>query len=280
MRNVNYIAEMNVLGCSEPDIYVIVRTGFQAAAPALLTLFTPGCTEIVKMKLGLSPWHRKGIRAFIKGAAAPFSLEANKFLYKIGYFTAERGLYYLMVADVATEFVTTWQSLAFAAYQCQLPDAGTAYGYFAPFVYLPEQDTLMGVSPVHNISGMQTGAGYIQVNPGFQGTLAYSATFDSFPIRGQPVSVETWMTKDEDETPFSVFRTNDPPSQPKNATAGHIYFDTTQLVVPIRYKVHVRNNGGENAQVVQSSYSLQLSGTPTGVIPFGCKPKPTSVPFL
>jgi hypothetical protein len=280
LRNINYLAEMNVMGCSEPDLYVTVTTGFRAAVPALLSLLTPGCTDIVKMKLGHSPWHRRGIRALIKGAAPPFALEANKFLYKIGYFTAERGLYYFMLADIATEFVTTWQSLAFAVEQCPLPSAGTAYGYFSAFVYIPEQETNLGVAAVHNVTGMFPGPGWITIFPGFQGSVAWSCTWDSYPVRGEAVNVQTWMTVDDDPTPLNVSKTNDPKSQPKNGTAGSFSFDTLDQIVGKRYTFHIKNEGTGNAQAVASSYTVQMTGHPTGVAPWGCKPKPVQIPFL
>jgi len=280
MRNINYLSKMNVMGCSAPDIFVTIETGFEAAGPALLSLLTPGCTDIVKMKLGHSPWHSRGIRSVIKGVAAPFAVEANKFLYKIGYFTAERGLYYWMVADIATEFVTTWQSLAFAAEQCPLPSAGTAYGYIATFIYGPDQDTLLGYFPLHNVTGMAIGLNQITVFPGFQGSLAFSAVFDSWPIRGKGVSVTTWMTEDDNPTPISMFKTNDPPSQPKNETAGHLSFDTLHTFSRKDYYLHIHNTGEEYAQAVGGSYTLTMSGHPTGVLPWGCHLKKTSIPHL
>jgi len=280
MRNINYLKKMNVMGCSAPDIFVTIETGLQAAGPALLNLLTPGCTDIVKMKLGRSPWHSRGIRSLIKSAAAPFSLEANKFLYRIGYDTAERGLFYLMVADIAVEFVTTWQSLAFVAEQCPLPSAGTAYGYMATFIYTPNQETLLGYNPQHNVNGMAVGLNSIVIFPGFQGSLTFNAVFDSWPIRGKGVSVNTWMTEDDSTIPISPSRTNDPPSQPKNEVVGHLSFDTTRELLRKDYYLHIQNSGDENAQCVGGTYSVAMSGHPTGVLPWGCHLKKTSVPFL
>lgn len=279
MKNINYIKKLNVMGCSTPDWFVIVETGFTAAVPALLNLLTPGCTDIVKMKLGLSPWHARGIRSMIKQTAAPFALEANKFLYNVGYFTAERGLYYLMVADIAVEFFTTWQSLAFVAEQCDLPSAGTAYGYMSPFIYpaIPEQ--FLTPTPLHNVAGMATGLHGFTIFPGFTGTVAWSCEWDSWPIRGKGVNVTTWMTETDSDVPISVFSTNNPPSQPKNQTVGHASFDTTRLLTRKDYVLHIDNNGEEAAQVVGGTYSIAMSGHPTGVLPWGCKPKKTSIPF-
>lgn len=279
MKNINYIKKLNVMGCSAPSFFVTVETGIAAAAPALLNLFVPGCTDIVKMKLGISPWHHRGVKALLKGAQAPFAVEANKFLYKVGYFTAERGLYYLMVADIAVEFVTTWQSLAFVAEQCALPSAGTAYGYIAPFIYGPGQETLMEPAPQHNVTGMAVGLHGFTIFPGFQGSVNYSCEWDSWPVRGKGVSVSTWMEEIDTPAPISFSQTNVPPSQPKNETIGHTSFDTTRNFLRKDYILHVANTGDTFAQPVASTYSIAMSGHPTGVLPWGCHLKKTSVPF-
>lgn len=264
------------MGCSSPDIYVFIETGFTALAPALLSLFVPGCTDIVKMKLGLSPWHAKGISGLIKNAATPFSAEANQFLYKIGYFTAERGLWYFMVADVATEFVTQWQSLVFTAEQCELPSAGQAYGYIAPFIYSPHTEQTMTPTPIHNVSGMATSTFGITIFPGFQGSVAFSVEWDSWPVRGQGVNVNTWTIQTDTGGVIMPMTTNQPPSNPYNQTAGHFSFDTTRKLVSTEYRLHMANVGDTHAQAVNGTYTVSMQGHPTGVLPFGCKPKKTS----
>lgn len=280
MKNINYISKMNVMGCSSPDFFVLIETGFEAAAPALLQLFTPGCTDIVKMKLGLPHFHSRTLKGLLKGAAAPFAKDAKSFLYKIGYFTAERGLYYFMLADVAVEFVTTWQSLAFAAEQCPLPSAGTAYGYIAPFVYNPNTSLALVPTPVHNVPGMGVGLHGFTIFPGFQGSVAFSCQWDSWPVRGEGVSVNTWIEEINGPEIISLSRTNQPPSQPHNETASHLSFDTLHNLSRRDYILHVENNGDNRAQPVSSTYSIAMSGHNQGVLPWGCHPKKTSVPFL
>lgn len=280
MSRINYIKKLNVMGCSQPDIFVTIETGLLAVAPALLSLAVPGCTEIVKMKLGLSPWHSKGIRSLIKSAAPPFAAGANKFLYKTGYFTAEAGLYYLMLADVTTEFFVQWQSLAFVAEQCALPSAGTAYGYIAPFIYPSGFEGGLGITPQHNVTGMAVQLGGVTIFPGFQGSVAFTAEFDSWPIRGKGANVTTWTEEVDTGAVIMPIQTNQPPSQPYNQTAGHFSFDTTRLLVGKSYNFKIANNGEDNVQAISGTYSVSMSGHPTGVLPFGCNPKKTSIPFL
>jgi hypothetical protein len=271
LSNINYAAELAADGCSTPDFFVIVKTGFQAAVPALLSLGVPGCTDIVKMKLGRSPWHRRGIRALIKSARAPHSLGGNRFLYKIGYDTAERGLYYFMLADVATEFFVQWQSLAFVAEQCQLPDAGVAYGYMAPFIYTPNFEGFMTPTPVHNVAGMAVGLGTINIFPGFKGSVTFSCEWDSWPTRGEGVNCTTWMEEIDVPGQISVSTTNIPPSQPLNETVGHTGFDTLLDLTAKQFKFFVRNDGDKAAQIVGGTYTVNMTGHPTGILPFGCK---------
>jgi hypothetical protein len=279
MNRINYIKDLNVMGCAAPDFYIAVETGFAAAAPALLSLFVPGCTDIVKMKLGLSPWHAKGIRSMIKGAAPPFSAGANKWLYKVGYFTAERGLYYFMLADVTTEFFVQWQSLAFVAEQCELPSAGTAYGYIATYIYTPMFEGPLGITPLHNVTGMANGLAGVTIFPGFQGSVAFSVQWDSWPERGQGVAVDTWTVETDTGAIIMPYSTGSGPGQFTNETAGHFSFDTTRALVGKSYEFKMRNNGDKAAQAVAGSYTVSMAGHPTGVLPFGCKPKKTSVPF-
>jgi hypothetical protein len=279
MSKINYIKELNVIGCTTPDIYVIIKTGLQSAVPALLSLAVPGCTDIVKMKLGLSPWHAKGIKSLIKAAAPPFTTGANSFLYKIGYFTAEQGLYYLMLADVTTEFFTQWQSLAFVAEQCPLPSAGTAYGYISPFIYNENVSEALGITPLHNVTGMAVSNSSVRIFPGFKGTVAFSAEWDSWPIAGQGADVTTWTEDHNTGDIIMPMTTNVPKSNPYNQTAGHFSFDTTTMLVEQEYRFRMRNNSDKKALVVGGTYTVNMTGHPTGVLPFGCKPKKTFNPF-
>ena len=280
MNRINYIKDLTVMGCSDPDFFVLVETGFAAAAPALLSLLVPGCSDIVKLKLGHAPWHAKTIKSALKAAAPPFSTGANKFLYKVGYFTAERGLYYLMLADVTTEFFVQWQSLAFVAEQCKLPDAGTAYGYISAFVYNPGPEGNLGITPQHNVTGMSVTNSSIRIQPGFQGTIAFYAGFDSWPQRGLGVNVTTWIEDVETGAQIMPMTTNIPPSNPHNQTAAHLAFDVTRSVLEREYIFKRRNDGPEMAQATSGTYSVHMTGHPTGVLPFGCKLKKTSIPFL
>lgn len=279
MSKINYVKSLSVMGCSDPDFFVAVETGFQSVAPALLSLLVPGCTDIVKMKLGHAPWHAKTMKGVLKAIAPPFSAGANKFLYKVGYFQAEAALYYLMLADVTSEFFINWQSLAFVAEQCELPSAGTAYGYIAPFIYPPDHEGGLGITPQHNVTGMANFLNGVTIFPGFQGSVAFTAQFDSWPTPGEGINVDTWTVESDTGTIIMPYTTNQPQGSPHNQVAGHFSFDTTRAHTGTSYSFMMHNTGGKNAQVVGGTYSVSMSGHPTGVLPWGCKFKKTSNPF-
>lgn len=280
LGNINYMAELSTIACTEPDWWVIATTGLAAAPPALLNLFTPGCTDIVKMKLGLSPWHARGIKSMIKQVAAPHAMAGNKFLYKIGYFAAERGLYYLMLADVTTNFINTWQSMVFVQTQCELPDAGTAYGYMSPFVYVVGLEIGLGMGPLHLVHGMAMTGSEWHIFPGFEGEIAFDVTWDSWPTRGEPVNVDSWMEAAPSTVRQQEMNSANPAGQPKNWTGGHWSFLTLGDVLPKVYKLRCFNNGPNYAQPVAGNWSCRMRGHSTGVLPWGCKPHKTTIPFL
>lgn len=279
LKDVNYIKDMMVIPCAQPSWLVIIETGFAAAPPALLTLFLPGCTDIVKTKLGLSPWHHKGIKALIKGAVQPEMIKANKFLYNIGYFTAEKYLWWFMVADVTSNFVTTWQSMVFQAQQCELPGAGTAYGYFDAFVYQPDQEGYIPWTPIHGNPGVAFSGSTIGIMPGFEASIAFSILWDSWPVAGQGANVSTWLERVDPPLVDDLMATNDPALKNKNRTSGSIYHQNIGAIVPTLYRIGYANTGSGNAQIVGGNFNIGLTGRASGVVPWGCKPKPVSWPF-
>lgn len=279
MRNINFIKELSRIPCAQPDIWIILETAFKSAPPAMLTLFLPGCTDIVKMRIGSSPWHARSIRGLIKGAIKPFPISERKFLYKIGYFTAEKYLWWWMVADVTTEFITTWQSMVYQEQQCELPGAGTAYGRFAPEIYIPEQEAtlIVGSDQTRPCCNVETFG--IVIYPGCQGSVAYSIEWDSWPVRGQGVSVDTWMTVEGGPDVTNFMSTNDPLLNNGSFTQGHLFHNKPGVLLPTIYRVHMRNNGINYAQAINGRWNVGLQGRREGGITWGCKPKPVEWPF-
>lgn len=279
LRDYNYIKAMNHIPCAPAGPQIIIETGLQTAGPALLSLFLPGCTDIIKTKLGLSPWHARGIKGMIKKASPPQALGATKFLYQLGYFTAEKYLWFFQVAEVTKEFFITWQSQVFMAQQCQLPGAGTAYGYMSPFIYPQGTSGGLGITAQHNAPGVAIFGNGVALLPGFQGTMAWSAEWDSWPVRGQGTSVTTWMTEEDTEVPFDVSTTNDPNSQQGNTTGGSFYWQNRTLSATRKSQLFYINNGDTAAQVVGGTWSFATQGRSSGLKHFGCYAQPVEWPF-
>lgn len=279
LKNINYIRSINALPCAQPDPLLAITTAFSSAPPALLTLFQPGCNEIVKARLGLSPWHLRGMRGLIKSIQRPIEISSVKFLYKIGYFTAERVLYYWMVADVLTAFEATWTSQIYQAQGCMLPGAGTAYGYVAPYVYTPGTEGPLGIAPIKNIPGMAVLNDQIVIFPGYQASVAYEVTWDSWPVRGQGVNMSTWYEVEDDPLRQDYMQTRDPSKPQWNVTGGTFFHNKIATPEVTHYKFFRSNNGDTFAQAVAGSYNVSLMGQREGNLNWGCNLKPVSWPF-
>jgi hypothetical protein len=279
MGDINFIKELNLIPCGVPEWWVIAETGFQAAAPALLTIFTPGCTDIVKTKVGLSPWHHRGVKALLKGAQAPFAKEGKEFLWKIGYFELEKYLYWFMIADVTKEFFMTWQTLVFQQQQCQLPGHGTAFGYPSTLLYNPGYEGGLGISPQHLVPGVATGLNNIRIQAGLEANVALDVIWDSYPIRGKGVSMTTWYTIDEDATIYDLTDTRNQQPQWANESVNHFFKRDPGAITAKQYKFFCANVGDTIAQVVGGSWNCSTMGRVTGNTSFGCTPKPVSWPF-
>lgn len=279
LKNINYLIEITRIPCAEPSPWIIAKTAFQSAPPALLSLGQPGCTDIVKMKLGLSPWHRKGISSVIKGATQPELLAGNKWLYKVGYFTAEKYLWWWMLADVTTEFITTWQSLVYQEQQCQLPGAGTAYGYFGTAVHSEGSPSRAPWNPIKGHPGVVFGAGEITIIPGFEATIGYQIGFQGWPdpTITSPVAM-WWYEKDvEGVNDYTVIA--NPDGNKSLSGGGSWYYRDPGALVPKKYGIWIEVQGPNKMQVVDSSFNIGFTGRKQGNLTFGCHAKPVSWPF-
>lgn len=121
--NLGYIAEAQHYPCASPDPWLVIKAGASAIAPVLLSAASFGCTDIIKMRAGVSPWHSRGIRALIEGAISPSEKSTAG---KILKFTIpiEKALFFWFVVDLTTEFFARWQSNLFQLQGC----GTTAFG--------------------------------------------------------------------------------------------------------------------------------------------------------
>jgi hypothetical protein len=170
--------------------------------------------------------------------------------------------------------------MVFVQSQCELPDAGTAYGYVSPFVYVVDLESPLGLGPIHNVPGLAVAGSEFHIFPGFEGEIAFSVTWDSWPIRGLPTNVDTWMEMGTSPTRLQEMNNANPNGQPKGWTGGHWSFLTLGETMLTVYKLKCLNNGPNYAQPVAGTWTCRLRGNNTGVLPWGCKPHKTSIPFL
>lgn len=279
MKDINYVTQLYTIPCGVPDWWVIAETAFAAAPPALLSILAPGCNDIVKMRAGLSPWHARSIKSLIRGAIKPFPVSELKFLYKIGYFTAEKYLWWFLLADVTKEFFITWQTMIYQQQQCQLPGAGTAYGRFLNSPYNPHHSQPVLLTFDHDVFGIIVTAGGFTVRPGFEANFAYTIDWETFPDPSVPADVETSLLEIGTGAITNVMRTNTPGLKNGSVTGGHLYHQKIVSVVPTQYVLLMANNGDTIVRPRGGTFSIGLSGRRAGNLTWGCNLKPVEWPF-
>jgi hypothetical protein len=279
MRDYNYVKKLSTMACAVDNWWVYAETAIPSATLALLTLGQPGCTDIVKMKLGLSPWHNRTVKGLLKAITPPSFSKGTQFLYKIGYFEAEKYLWWFMLADVTKEFFLTWQTMVFQQQQCQVPSNGAAYGYPSVLLYSPNLETGLGIAPLHLVPGVAVSPNGVRVASGLTGTVALNVVWDSWPIRGLGVNMTTWQTIEGVDEPYNLTNTRDQPAQYQNQSTLHTFADSALSPVPRHYKFWCVNQGDGLVQAVGGSWTCSTMGRASGLTQFGCNPKPVSWPF-
>lgn len=279
MKDINYVKNLYTIPCGSPDWWVIAETAFKSVPPALLAIGVPGCTDIVKTRLGLSPWHARSIKGLIKGAIKPFPVSELKFLYKIGYFTAEKYLWWFLLAEVTKEFLITWQSMIYQQQQCQLPGAGTAYGRFLGHLYAPFSAGVLPWTFDHNVFGVFFSAGGFNVRPGFQANVAYSIQWEDVLHPESSVSVETSLQEIGNPELSNLMNTNDPALGNGAWTQGHIYHQKPGSITNTQYVLNVYNGTDAVVRPKSGTFSISLSGRKSGNLTWGCNLKPVEWPF-
>lgn len=115
--NLGYIASASYYPCAAPQPALIIQAAGAAAFPVLMSAVSFGCTDIVKMRAGVSPWHARNLKAMIKGAIPPEQIDAaNKILkYTV---PIEKLLFFWFVVDLTDSFLAKWQSNIFKLNAC------------------------------------------------------------------------------------------------------------------------------------------------------------------
>lgn len=134
LKNLGYLKQAFYFPCAQANPVLVLDAAVTAIAPTLISAVSFGCTDIVKMRAGISPWHARGIKAFIEGAIPPdeksMAGKALKFTVPV-----EKALFFFFVADLTVGYVANWQSTLFKLGGCgSKPNECTASGPMVSFV--------------------------------------------------------------------------------------------------------------------------------------------------
>lgn len=131
LRNINRIVRLTYHPCQSPDLDVYIETALEAAAPVLIEFFQPGLIDVIQFARGRrgnpleygrpSPRGRSGhsrrVRVAKPRVHRPKTTRGERLIFTV-LGPLERAFYWLMVADLASEFVLRWASLIYARQGC------------------------------------------------------------------------------------------------------------------------------------------------------------------
>lgn len=300
LRNLNYIQEISRIPCAQPDPLLVIKTAFEAAPPALLQLGLPGCSEIVQARAGIAPGqgfgelvkqatdrgarprrggrHGKRYSAPVQRAHRGLPLGGRQFLYRTGFFAAERLLWYWLVADVTTAFIAQWTSLIYQEMNCDQPGAGTFRADIQPFIYTAGDSVLNFSTPSLPGCGHARNAD-ITIAPGVNASIIFDMQWEPWPNSSAPsANITTWLYEVGVEKSLAEATMNDPIQQNGKRTGGRHNHRNNGQITPRRYRIGVHNPSPTAAmRPVLGTVHVGCMGFATGQ-PWGCKPKPLEWP--
>src|SRR6266446_3856123 len=133
LRNLNYMKQMAYHPCQPSgDALLYIETGLQALLPLLFAFNTFSCLDIIKARAGISWKCGRTIKGIMGQGIKPKTYDGIHFLYSLGPNIVERLLWYMFVAELASDFVVNWTSLIYAGLGCTGPMAGGFHSSFSP----------------------------------------------------------------------------------------------------------------------------------------------------
>src|SRR4051794_22021710 len=115
--NANYVKSASYFPCARPEPILIIEAAASALGPVLLSFAAFGCNDIVKMRAGLSPWHRRAVKAMLEGAIPPEQRDMVNKVYKFAI-PVGKLLFVWFVADLTVEFFARFHSQLFKLGAC------------------------------------------------------------------------------------------------------------------------------------------------------------------
>jgi hypothetical protein len=121
LSNWNYMKQIEAYPCASPNPLIYITTFAPAVTPALVDFISWGCRDIVKFKAGIG---QPCGRLFKAQAVKAFGPAAVDMAHNILKFTrpVEFGLFWWFVADLASDSLARWDSLAYQMSGCDLPN--------------------------------------------------------------------------------------------------------------------------------------------------------------
>jgi hypothetical protein len=115
----NLIKQIQAYPCAEPDPVIYFVTFAPAVAPALIDFVSYGCRDIVKFKAGVGQPCGRIFKALAKQSYGPAAVDS---IHNILKFTRpiEAGLFWWFVADLASDTLARWVTLAYQLNGCNI----------------------------------------------------------------------------------------------------------------------------------------------------------------
>ena len=277
-KNLNYIKRMWAHPCATPDIEIVIETAFTAGAIAVFELALFGCTDIMKMRVGKSPWHTRKLGGFIKAVHPPISMDQQLGVFRLPYVVAEAGLWYMLVAEVASNFLPQWASMMYQMNGCALP--GTGYietGLSIGFGFPGDIRVVPAGGLDFNACVRFDGSG-VTVTPGCYANITYTVTPGTFrPDLFGPGVCRFWLEDYQGNKSTVVSYNSEAPPQ------GNIKFGGMKLSAPVgvlgaRAVVKMEILSGvmrvETGNIKASGY-----GRPIELVGSGCVPAKVVYPW-
>jgi hypothetical protein len=142
LKNVNYMKRFVHYPCAAPNPLILIETGLEAFLPVMIELFSfqvaqlamrmpklvgaqkapglPAYTGAPGAQAGGRPKHGVSLQGISKKGGRSFGerLGPNTFIFRLSDLE-QTGLYYWMIADLATQFLARWTSLIYMHERCK-----------------------------------------------------------------------------------------------------------------------------------------------------------------
>lgn len=276
--NLNYVKNVFRHPCATPSLDVLIETAFPAAAVALLEVFTFGCSDILKMRAGKSPWHSRGLNALLKGAQGGLKMGPRLFGFYAPFAAIQAGLQYMLFADAASGFVANWMTLIYQEQGCTLPGAGYARcGLSSTFQDAGGPYGIL-INCLENKQCCAIGGNVITIPAGCEATISWSTHFE--PFQGDPRNdgpVETWL-QDLTGGEISVQPGYKSPNGKGYDVGGGYKSKPGFPGLAKSYRLSWRSGGGLMG-CTSGHLSVSAYGRKMPLIPSGCSPRNFDQPY-